>query len=65
MGSIGNLTGLPAISVPNGFGIQDNLPTGFQIMGQPFSENLLISIAKEYQNVTKWHLEHPKKYSGG
>ena len=34
-------------------------------MGQPFSENLLISIAKEYQNVTKWHLEHPKKYSGG
>ena len=65
MGSIGNLTGLPAISVPNGFGIKDTMPTGFQIMGQPFSENLLIGIAKEYQNVTKWHLEHPKKYSGG
>lgn len=65
MGSIGNLTGLPAISVPNGFSTKDQLPTGFQIMGQPFSENLLIGLAKEYQKVTKWHLEHPIKYSGG
>src|SRR5262249_35545535 len=36
----GNLCGLPALSVPNGFG-ENHLPTGLSFMGAPFSEELL------------------------
>jgi aspartyl-tRNA(Asn)/glutamyl-tRNA(Gln) amidotransferase subunit A len=54
-----NLVGVPAISVPNGFG-QNNLPTGIQIIGPPWSESLLIEIADRYQQATDWHKRHPR-----
>jgi aspartyl-tRNA(Asn)/glutamyl-tRNA(Gln) amidotransferase subunit A len=54
-----NLVGVPAISIPNGFG-QNNLPTGIQIIGPPWSESLLIEIADRYQQATDWHKRHPK-----
>jgi len=38
-----NIAGIPAISIPAGF--VDNLPIGMQIMGRPFSEELLLRIA--------------------
>lgn len=41
----GNLAGLPAISIPNGFGLH-GLPTGFSLMGPPFSEANLVSLAR-------------------
>ncbi|MEG1895531.1 MAG: amidase family protein, partial [Oscillospiraceae bacterium] len=44
-----NIAGLPGISVPCGF--DDNkLPIGFQIIGQKFSEDKLLTIAKSYEN---------------
>lgn len=36
----GNLTGFPALSVPAGF--QAGLPIGFQLMGRPWAESLLL-----------------------
>jgi aspartyl-tRNA(Asn)/glutamyl-tRNA(Gln) amidotransferase subunit A len=54
-----NLVGVPAISIPNGFG-QNNLPTGIQIIGPPWSESLLIEIADKYQQATDWHKRRPK-----
>jgi aspartyl-tRNA(Asn)/glutamyl-tRNA(Gln) amidotransferase subunit A len=53
-----NLVGVPAISVPNGFG-QNNLPTGLQIIGPTWSESLLIEIADRYQQATDWHKRRP------
>ncbi len=38
LGSPGNLAGLPAISVPNGFG-EHSLPTGLGLMGRAWSES--------------------------
>ncbi|MBN19627.1 MAG: amidase [Chloroflexi bacterium] len=60
MGSIGNLAGLPAISLPNGFEPKSKLPTGLQIMSSPYSENFLISMGKKFQSVTDWHKQNPK-----
>lgn len=53
-----NLVGVPAISIPNGFG-QNNLPTGIQFIGPAWSENLLIEIADNYQQATDWHKQRP------
>jgi aspartyl-tRNA(Asn)/glutamyl-tRNA(Gln) amidotransferase subunit A len=38
-----SLAGLPAISLPNG--LSHGLPTGFQLIGPPFSENELLDAA--------------------
>lgn len=43
--------GLPAITVPMGFW-KDALPTGIQFVGGPFSEAVLIEIAKGYEHAT-------------
>jgi aspartyl-tRNA(Asn)/glutamyl-tRNA(Gln) amidotransferase subunit A len=56
--SAGNLAGVPAITVPNGFG-QDNLPTALQFMGPAWSEKTLIEIAGAYQERTDWHKRRP------
>ena len=62
MGAIGNILGLPAVSVPNGFTSQ-KLPTGLQIMGSLNSENMILSIANKYQNEHPWHKSHPENLS--
>src|SRR5215210_4013442 len=53
-----NLVGVPAISIPNGFG-QNNLPTGIQFIGPPWSELLLIETAGKFQQATDWHKRRP------
>lgn len=58
MGAIGNGTGLPAISVPNGFS-EKGLPTGIQFMGRAYDENTIIAVARAYQSLTDWHRHHP------
>jgi aspartyl-tRNA(Asn)/glutamyl-tRNA(Gln) amidotransferase subunit A len=52
-----NLCGLPAITVPCGF--VNGLPIGMQIVGSPFSENRIISFAREFQRRTDFHKQHP------
>jgi len=53
-----NIAGIPAISIPAGFA--DNLPIGMQIMGKPFSEEILLRIAFAYEQATDWHNRNPK-----
>jgi aspartyl-tRNA(Asn)/glutamyl-tRNA(Gln) amidotransferase subunit A len=53
-----NLTGLPAISVPCGFG-SNGLPIGLQLAGRAFEEATILHVAHAYQAHTDWHLRHP------
>jgi len=52
-----NLAGLPAISIPMGF--KDNLPLGLQIIGNHFQESQILSLARQFQEVTDWHKKQP------
>lgn len=54
----GNLTGQPALSVPNGFG-ENGLPTAFQFTGRAFSDETLVALGAAYQARTEWHRKKP------
>jgi len=56
--SAGNLTGLPAIGFPNGFG-EHGLPTGMALLGRPFCEAKIAAIARQYQARTQHHKKRP------
>ncbi len=58
LGGFGNMLGLPAITVPMGFG-EGNLPLGLQFVGAPLAEDVLIALADVYQGATLWHEKHP------
>lgn len=53
----GNLAGLPALSLPCGFA--NGMPMGLQLVGTPFSENLLLAIGRTFQERTDWHKRRP------
>ena len=48
---LGNIVGIPAISLPCGFG-EDDMPIGLQIMGRPFEETLVYRAAAAYESVS-------------
>jgi aspartyl-tRNA(Asn)/glutamyl-tRNA(Gln) amidotransferase subunit A len=54
-----NLVGVPAISVPNGFGLE-GLPTGIQFVAPAWREDLLFHVALQYQRQTDWHKRRPR-----
>lgn len=56
--SAANLTGMPAMSIPIGFGDR-NRPIGLHIIGNYFKEAHLLNAAYQYQMVTDWHLKSP------
>lgn len=56
--SAANLTGMPAMSIPIGFG-EKNRPVGLHIIGNYFKEAQLLNVAHQYQRVTDWHLKSP------
>ncbi|MHB8575356.1 MAG: amidase [Dehalococcoidia bacterium] len=58
IGGAGNVAGLPAVSVPNGFG-ERGLPTAIQFVGRAFDENRVLAVAAAYQRLTDWHLRLP------
>ena len=58
----GNLTGLPALAMPNGFG-DNGLPTSIAFMGAPFSEALLCSLGVLHQSRTDWHTKKPPAFA--
>jgi aspartyl-tRNA(Asn)/glutamyl-tRNA(Gln) amidotransferase subunit A len=58
LGGVGNILGLPSISVPNGFG-ERGLPTGLEIMGRAFADRTVLDVAMAYQERTDWHLRRP------
>lgn len=53
-----NVVGVPGVSVPNGFGVQ-NLPTGLSFTARAFDEAKLVSLARLYQSRTDWHTRRP------
>ena len=54
----GNLCGLPAIALPNGYG-ENGLPTSTSFLGAALSEKALIELGNAYQSKTDWHLKAP------
>jgi aspartyl-tRNA(Asn)/glutamyl-tRNA(Gln) amidotransferase subunit A len=59
IGGIGNICGLPAISVPCGFG-DHGLPAGLQFIGRPLDDGKVVQAARLFQSQTNWHAQHPK-----
>ena len=53
-----NLAGLPALSVPCGFGA-NGMPVGLQIVGRPFDEAGVLRLGDAFQRATDWHLRRP------
>jgi Asp-tRNA(Asn)/Glu-tRNA(Gln) amidotransferase A subunit family amidase len=71
--SMTNLTGHPAVILPNGFRPADapvsdvitdgggpGTPTSITFVGNLFGEAKLLAVAKAYQDATDFHLKHPK-----
>jgi aspartyl-tRNA(Asn)/glutamyl-tRNA(Gln) amidotransferase subunit A len=54
----GNLCGLPALAVPNGFG-ENGLPTSISFMGPAFSEGDLVALGNVLQERSDWHTRRP------
>ncbi|HWZ44398.1 MAG TPA: amidase [Candidatus Saccharimonadales bacterium] len=59
IGGIGNICGLPAISVPCGLGA-GNLPIGLQFIGRPQDDARVVQAARLFQGQTGWHKRHPQ-----
>jgi Asp-tRNA(Asn)/Glu-tRNA(Gln) amidotransferase A subunit family amidase len=58
LGWLGSLWGLPAISVPMGFG-PDGLPLGLSVIGDLLQDATIIRVGSLYQRATEWHRQHP------
>jgi len=53
-----NGLGLPALSVPCGFS-KAGLPLGFQIVGRPFAEAMVLRVGRAYEDATSGHRRQP------
>ncbi|HEY3745606.1 MAG TPA: amidase [Gemmatimonadaceae bacterium] len=53
-----NLTGHPAVILPNGFK-DDGTPVSLTFLGGLFQEGQLLAVARAYQNATDFHLKQP------
>lgn len=53
-----NPVGVPSLAIPCGF-TKTKLPIGMQLIGNMFTESLLLRIGHAYQHVTNWHKERP------
>ena len=54
-----NLTGHPAVVVPNGFRENDT-PTSITFTGNLYEDGTVLAVAGAYQNATSFHLRHPE-----
>jgi aspartyl-tRNA(Asn)/glutamyl-tRNA(Gln) amidotransferase subunit A len=54
----GNLSGLPAISLPCGFS-PEGLPVGLQLIGHRSGEATILRAAYAYEQATPWHRRFP------
>jgi len=59
IGAVGNVAGLPAVSVPSGFG-ERGMPTAIQFVGRAGTENAILAVARAYQERTDWHTKRPE-----
>jgi len=58
LGGIGNLCGLPALSVPCGF-TEKHLPVGLQFVGRAGDDGAVLQAGRTFQQFTEWHRKHP------
>lgn len=54
-----NLTGHPAVILPNGFRPTDGTPVSLTFLGRLFGEESLLRVANAYQKATPHHTKHP------
>ncbi|MGB7434927.1 MAG: amidase [Candidatus Acidiferrum sp.] len=59
LGAIGNLCGLPALSVPCGF-TDKNLPVGLQFVARAGDDDAVLQAGRTFQQFTDFHRKHPK-----
>jgi len=57
--AFGNLTGIPAVSVPCGF-TAAGLPLGIAFLGPAFDEAGILRLAYAYEQSNSWHERHPQ-----
>lgn len=50
---LGNLLGFPCLSIPCGLN-KERLPVGFQLMGKPNEDNLLLKVGELYEKQGNW-----------
>lgn len=55
-----NLTGHPAVVVPNGMNLKDGHPASITFHGRLFGEGKLLAAADAYQRATEFHKARPK-----
>jgi len=48
-----NLAGLPGISIPCGLGRESKMPIGFQVIGRPFDEEIILNVSYQLEQVLK------------
>ena len=58
---ITNLTGHPAVAVPNGFTDEDS-PHSITFMARLMDEATLLDVARAYQEATEFHRRHPPRF---
>ncbi len=54
-----NLTGHPAVVLPNGFRAEDGTPTSITFTGRLYGETDLLAVAHAYQRATGFNLKRP------
>lgn len=59
LGGIGNLCGLPALSIPCGL-TDKGLPVGLQFVAKAGNDEAVIRVGRTIQQHTTWHRKHPK-----
>jgi aspartyl-tRNA(Asn)/glutamyl-tRNA(Gln) amidotransferase subunit A len=58
---LGNMTGLPAITIPCGFSKgPPALPIAIQFYGRAFDEATILRVANAYESATDWHVRRPR-----
>ena len=58
-----NLTGHPAVVVPNGFRASDGTPTSLTFQGPLHGDDVVLAVAQEYQRATDFHRQRPPEFS--
>ena len=53
-----NLSGHPCVVLPNGFNEKGG-PVSISFVGKLYDEATLLSVAKQYQDATDFHLKQP------
>jgi amidase len=53
-----DMSGHPTLTLPGGK-TNDGLPVGFQIVGRPMAEALILRAGHAFQQATSWHRRRP------